>query len=72
MGLLDPNDPKNPLLPAELPPLRETTHLHRTLSLLEPNLSSSKPSEFVDVHMYRCRDHWVFRLTSQGLEPELH
>ena len=31
----------------------------------------TEPTEFVDVHVYRCLDHGMFRLANEGLTPEI-
>jgi hypothetical protein len=67
MGLLDPHDPKNPQLPLNCPrcvmPLAY-------LGTLTPDSRDGTAEPTADVHIYRCREHAVFRLTSKGLESD--
>ena len=67
MGLLDPKDPKNPHLPLNCQFCGTALAYLGTLTRA-PQYGAADP---VDVHLYRCREHGIFRQTSEGLEPEL-
>ena len=70
MGLLDPNDPKNPHLPMNCP-LCGTALAYLGTLTIESRDPPTEPMEFVDVHVYRCLDHGMFRLANEGLKPEI-
>jgi len=66
MGPPYPHDPKTSAS-AELPRCVIPLVYMGTLTP-EPRYGTAEP--LADVHMYRCREHGVFRLTSKGLEPD--
>ena len=70
MGLLDPNDPKNPQLPMHCPQCGTALAYMGTLTG-EPRYHPTDPMVFVDVHVYRCQDHGMFRVANEGLKPEI-
>ena len=70
MGLLDPNDPKNPHLPMNCP-LCGTALAYLGTLTIESRDPPTEPTEFVDVYVYRCLDHGMFRLANEGLKPEI-